>query len=119
MPCSPSSLFPNNFTSMASSGFKLGTDYLDFKRTARSDFNAANSDSETVDINEEEDDDIEPTSTKNHTRSKRQTTKRKAVRRRRITANIAGTKYDVGKASLSIFADEKVFVFLGMKTVIS
>lgn len=103
MPCSPRSVFTNNITSMATSKTKIDIDYLDIKKVNRSDISPANSDTETVNIEEEDDDNETPTKTR-LTRLKRHVTKKKTtVRKRRITANIAATKYDVGKLLASSF----------------
>jgi hypothetical protein len=83
---------------MASSSIKLSTDYFNVQRELTSDVNARTSDCETVN-NEDEEDDVQ-TETHSYTRSGRskpQTHKKKRVRLRRVSANIAATKYDVGK----------------------
>lgn len=101
MPCSPrSSVLSRNSSSMASSSVRLSADYLDVKRQLTADDSARNSDCETVNNEDDEERDDVQTETLSNTRSSRKKTqnaKKKKVRPRRVTANIAGTKYDVGK----------------------
>lgn len=102
---------------MASTRTKLGIDDQELKKSYRGYASNANSDTETVN-NDEEDDIVEPTSTAT-TRLKRQGTKKKViVRKRRITANISATKYDVGKQLSSNFYVGIMFCFHGLKAVI-
>lgn len=84
---------------MASSRSKLDLIDPELKKSSRGDESNVNSDTEA--INNEQDDDIVETTSKapTGTRAKhRQGTKKKVVvRKKRITANISATKYDVGK----------------------
>lgn len=84
---------------MASSSLRLSADYSEVKRELTADVNARNSDCETVNNEDEEVEDVQ-TEAHSNTRSSRiktQTVKKKKVRSRRVTANIAATKYDVGE----------------------
>lgn len=83
---------------MASSRSRLDFSDSELRRSFRGDESNVNSDTETLN-NEEEDDIVESTQAPTGSRVKhRQGTKKKVVvKKKRITANISATKYDVGK----------------------